>query len=85
MLLEIDVATEHMGDVLTDLSARKGQIKNIADKGAVQVITALVPLAQLFGYATAVRSLTRGRASYTMEPHYFAPVSDATQRQLMNA
>ena len=84
MLLEIRTPTEHMGDVLADLNVRGGRVKEIDNKGVTQVIAAEVPLAQLFGYATAIRSVSKGRASYTMEPHRFELVSKATQEHLLN-
>ena len=84
MLLEIVTPTEHMGDVLADLSARGGRVGEMVNKGLTHVIKARVPLAQLFGYATAVRSLSKGRASYTMEPCCFEVVSNATQTELLN-
>ena len=62
----------------------KGQVREIDNRGDIQVISAVVPLAQLFGYATAVRSLSKGRATYTMEPHCFEVVSDTTAEQLLN-
>jgi elongation factor G len=84
MALEIITPPEHMGDVLKDLSARRGHIREMVGKEAVQIIRARVPLAELFGYSTAVRSLTRGRASYTMEPACFDVVPEAIQQQLLD-
>jgi elongation factor G len=83
MSLEIIVPAEHLGDVLNDVSARRGHVQNMVGKETVQVIHARVPLAELFGYSTAVRSLTRGRASYTMEPACFDVVPEAIQKQLL--
>jgi len=60
-----------MGDVLGDLNSRRGRIKEMSSSEGSQQITAMVPLAELFGYSTALRSLSRGRASYTMEPLAF--------------
>ena len=83
MSLEIILPAEHLGDVLNDVSARRGHVQNMVGKETVQVIHARVPLAELFGYSTAVRSLTRGRASYTMEPACFDVVPEAIQKQLL--
>jgi elongation factor G len=83
MSLEILVPAEHLGDVLNDVSARRGHVQNMVGKETVQVIHARVPLAELFGYSTAIRSLTRGRASYTMEPACFDVVPEAIQKQLL--
>ncbi|MEI8351409.1 MAG: elongation factor G [bacterium] len=83
MALEIILPADHLGDVLNDVSARRGHVQNMAGKGAMQVIHARIPLAELFGYSTAIRSLTRGRSSYTMEPTCFDVVPAAIQQQLL--
>jgi len=67
MRLEISTPEEFYGDVLGDISARRGQITEYDQRGNLKVIRALVPLAETFGYATDLRSLTQGRASYSME------------------
>jgi elongation factor G len=84
MLVEIITPTEYMGDVLGDLNGRGGRVDEMANKGVTQTIKAMVPLARLFGYATAIRSLTKGRATYTMEPSRFEAVSDETAASLRN-
>lgn len=84
MKLEIASPTEYMGDVLSDLSSRGGRVKEIANGEVTQVITAMVPLARLFGYASAIRSLSKGRASYTMEPHSLEIVPEPLPEQLQN-
>ena len=84
MALEIVAPEEHLGDVLGDLNMRRGQVKDVAQRDGVRVIEATVPLAELFGYATTLRSLTRGRAGYTMEPTRFDVVPDSLCRELMN-
>jgi elongation factor G len=66
MKVEVVVPEEYMGDVLGDLSARRGRIEGMEKRGSTQIIRALVPLAEMFGYATDLRSRTQGRASYTM-------------------
>jgi elongation factor G len=71
MRVEVTSPDEHMGDVLSDLNSRRGRIKDMTAADGSQQITAMVPLAELFGYSTALRSLSRGRASYTMEPVAF--------------
>lgn len=71
MRLEIIVPEESLGDVMSDLNGRRGQIKEIEAMEGSQVLHAEVPLAELFGYATGLRSLTKGRASYSMEPVLF--------------
>ena len=84
MALEIVTPAETMGDVLGDLNARRGKVKGLASQPPVQIIRAEVPLAELFGYATAVRSLTRGRASYTMEPFMFEMVPEQIQKRILS-
>jgi elongation factor G len=83
MALEIILPAEHLGDVLNDISARRGHVRDMVSKESVQVVHARVPLAELFGYSTAIRSLTKGRASYTMEPACFDVVPEALQQQLL--
>ena len=84
MALEIVTPEEHLGDVLGDLNARRGQVTDVAQREGVRVIEASVPLAELFGYATTLRSLTRGRAGYTMEPNRLDLVPENLCRELMN-
>jgi elongation factor G len=67
MKLEVVTPGEFLGDVLGDLGRRRGKIRNIEGVGDVQSVRAEIPLAESFGYANAIRSLTQGRASYTME------------------
>lgn len=84
MALEITTPAEHMGDVLADLSARRGKVREMTAQGDLQLIRANVPLAELFGYATTIRSLTRGRASCAMEPVLFEVVPEAIQKKILN-
>ena len=84
MALEIVAPEEHLGDVLGDLSMRRGQVKDVAQRDGTRVIEASVPLAELFGYATTLRSLTRGRAGYSMEPARFDVVPENLSQELMN-
>ncbi len=84
MALEIVTPEEHLGDVLGDLNARRGQVNDVAQRDGTRVIEASVPLAELFGYATTLRSLTRGRAGYAMEPTRFEVVPETLGRELMN-
>ena len=73
MDVEIRTPPEYMGDVTADLSARRGQIGGMVPLGDIRVIAASVPLAEMFGYATQLRSLTQGRAVYSMEFARFEP------------
>ncbi|MFA4872921.1 MAG: elongation factor G [Patescibacteria group bacterium] len=71
MKVEVITPEEFLGEVIGDLNAKRGQIKEMRDRSGVKIIDALVPLAEMFGYATTLRSMTQGRASNTMEfSHY---------------
>ena len=74
--LEVVTPGEFLSDVLGDLGTRRAQIRNIEGQGDIQVATAMVPLGETFSYTTALRSLTQGRASYTMEFRHYEPVSE---------
>ena len=67
MNVEVVTPENFMGDVIGDLNAKRGQIQDVADRSGVKVIRAMVPLAEMFGYSTSLRSMTQGRASSTME------------------
>ena len=67
MRLEVVTSGQFLGDVLGDLGRRRGSIRNIEGEGDIQVVRASLPLSESFGYANALRSLTQGRASYSME------------------
>ncbi len=71
MSVEVVVAEEYMGDVIGDLNSRRGKIQGMEPRGTAQVIQSMVPLSQMFGYSTDLRSATQGRATYTMQfSHY---------------
>jgi len=74
MKLEVITPENYMGDVIGDLSSRRVKIESIEDRSGMKVIKGLAPLSEMFGYATTVRSLTQGRASYTMEPSFYQEV-----------
>lgn len=74
MDLEVTTPDEYLGDVIGDMNMRRIKIEAIEQKGAAKIVTGLAPLAQMFGYATALRSLTQGRATYTMEPSFYKEV-----------
>ena len=72
-LMEVEAVTpdDYMGDVIGDLNSRRGKITNLEQRAGSRVISAYVPLAEMFGYATQLRSMTQGRATYTMQfDHY---------------
>ena len=84
MKLEITTPPESVGEVLGDLNMRRGTVLDMTQRDDMQVVHARVPMAQMFGYATAIRSLTKGRASYSMEPSDFALVSKSVHDHLMS-
>jgi elongation factor G len=77
MAVEVVTPEEYMGDVIGDLSARRGRVEGMDQVGANQVIRAQVPLSEMFGYATDLRSRTQGRATYTMQFHAYQEVPDS--------
>jgi elongation factor G len=83
-VMKVEVATpdEFFGDVLSDVSSRRGQVSDVDHRGHLRVISAHVPLAETFGYATALRSVTQGRASYTMEFDRYAEVPASIAEQV---
>ncbi|WP_103576751.1 elongation factor G [Campylobacter concisus] len=71
MKVEVETPEEYMGDVIGDLNKRRGQVNSMDDRNGVKIIAAYCPLAQMFGYSTDLRSMTQGRATYSMEfDHY---------------
>ena len=84
MKLEITTPPESVGEVLGDLNMRRGTVLDMAQRDDMQIVHARVPMGQMFGYATAIRSLTKGRASYSMEPSDFALVSKSVHEHLLS-
>ena len=74
MKVEVLTPDEYMGDVIGDLNSRRGQIQGTETKGNAQVVTAFVPLANMFGYINTLRSFSQGRASFTMQYDHYDPV-----------
>ena len=80
MKVEVTVPENYFGDVMGNISSRRGQIQETGDRGLIKFIKAEVPLAEMFGYATDLRSMTQGRGNYTMEfGHYFKAPSNVTE------
>ncbi|MDP2691347.1 MAG: elongation factor G [Candidatus Gracilibacteria bacterium] len=74
MKVEVVTPEEYMGDIMGNLNGRRGQIQHMGDRGMAKTIDAMVPLSELFGYATDIRSMSQGRASYSMEFAHYAKV-----------
>jgi elongation factor G len=83
MELEVVTPEDYMGDVIGDLSSRRGKVESMDSRGAARVIKALVPLAEMFGYATDLRSRTQGRATYTMQFHSYQEVPTAAAQEIV--
>ncbi len=83
MKVEITTPDEFMGDVIGDLGAKRAEIQGSSKRGAVTVILALVPLAELAGYATTLRSMSKGRATYYMEPSHYQEVPRNIQEKII--
>ncbi|MEW6499638.1 MAG: elongation factor G, partial [Cyanobacteriota bacterium] len=85
MKVEVETPEEYLGDVMGDLNSRRGRILGMEDRLGSQIVLAEVPLAEMFGYSTQLRSMTKGRANYTMEFDSYQKVPKATQEQILNA
>lgn len=83
MRVEVVTPEQFMGDVIGDLNSKRAQIQEMSDRARMKVIKAMVPLATMFGYATTLRSLTQGRANYTMEFDHYAEVPAHIARDII--
>jgi elongation factor G len=82
MAVEVVVPEEFMGEVIGDLTARRGHLQATESRAGAQVITARVPLKEMFGYATDLRSSTQGRATYTMQFSHYEPVPQMISEEI---
>jgi len=85
MKVSVTVPDNYMGDVIGDLNARRGQVQGLEARSGAQQIDAFVPLSEMFGYATDLRSNTQGRGVYTMEPSHYVQVPKALSDKLVAA
>lgn len=85
MKVEVVVPEEYMGDVIGDLNARRGKVEGMETRSGARVIRAFVPLAEMFGYATDLRSKTQGRGTYTMQFHHYEEVPKNIAEQILSA
>ncbi len=83
MKVEITVPEEYMGDVIGDLNRRRGQINSMDDRMGLKIVNAFVPLAEMFGYSTDLRSATQGRGTYTMEFDHYGEVPSNISKEIM--
>ncbi len=84
MDLEVVTPEDYLGDVLGDITGRRGHIERVEARSASQVVRALVPLAEVFGYATDLRSRTQGRATFTLQFHSYQEVPESVKRELVD-
>jgi elongation factor G len=84
MDIEVETPEDYMGDVMGNLSSRRGQIQGIDERGGARTIKAVVPLPEMFGYATDLRSLTQGRAVYTMQFKSYEPVPASIAEEIVS-
>ncbi|NNF27622.1 MAG: elongation factor G [Gemmatimonadetes bacterium] len=85
MDVEVVTPSEYMGDLIGDLSARRGRVGGMTDRGDAQVIGASVPLGEMFGYSTTLRSLSQGRAVYTMQFSHYEEVPQSKAEEIVQA
>ena len=83
MKVEVVVPEAHMGDIISDLNSRRGKVKSMEAHGGTQIVNARVPLAEMFGYATDLRSRTQGRATYTMHFDRYEQVPQTVSEEIM--
>jgi elongation factor G len=83
MKVEVVTPEQYMGDVIGDLNSKRGQIQEMFDRGQMKVVKAIVPLASMFGYATSLRSMSQGRASYSMEFGHYAEVPNNVAQNII--
>ncbi len=85
MLVNVIVPDDYMGDVIGDINSRRGQIQSLEARNGAHQITAFVPLSEMFGYATDLRSRTQGRGQYTMEPGHYVEVPKSISEKIIDA
>jgi len=85
MQVDVIVPEDYMGDVMGDLNSRRGQIQGMESRAGAQAISAFVPLSEMFGYATELRSRTQGRGQYTMQPSHYEEVPKSIQEKIISA
>ena len=85
MKVEVIVPEEYMGDVIGDINSRRGRIEGMEPRDGVQVVRAFVPLSEMFGYATDLRSNTQGRAVYTMQFDHYEQVPNSIAEKIIRS
>jgi elongation factor G len=85
MAVEVTTPEEYMGDVIGDLNSRRGRIEGMGQRGDAQIIKAMVPLSEMFGYSTDLRSITQGRAIYSMTFDHYAEVPKSIAEEIVSS
>jgi elongation factor G len=83
MKVEVETPEESMGDVIGDISKRRGQVNGMGDRAGSKIVNAFVPLSEMFGYSTDLRSMTQGRASYAMEFDHYEEVPANVAKEII--
>ena len=85
-MMKVDVTTpeEHMGDIIGDVNSRRGMVIELAERGNMKVVRAKVPLANMFQYVSSLRSMSKGRASYSMELEDYEQVPPNVEKEIMS-
>jgi elongation factor G len=83
MKFEVVTPQEYMGDIIGDLNSRRAKIQEMGDRAHLKFVKATVPLSEMFGYATVVRSISQGRASFIMEPSHYEGVPASVHKMLV--
>ena len=85
MLVEVTTPEEYLGDVMGNLNSRRGRVEGMEPVGNAQVIRSIVPLAEMFGYATDIRSMSQGRATFHMEFDHYEEVPQSIASEIIDA
>jgi elongation factor G len=83
MKVEVEVPEDYMGDVIGDISKRRGQVNGMSERSGNKIVDAFVPLAEMFGYSTDLRSMTQGRATYSMEFDHYEEVPSNVSKEII--
>ena len=83
MKVEVVIPDEYLGDIMGDITSRRGRVEGMEARGNAQVVKAFVPLAEMFGYATSLRSNTQGRGNYSMQFDHYEEVPKSVQEDII--
>ena len=83
MKIEVTTPDDFVGNVINDMNSRRGRVFNVSSRATMQIVDGEVPLSEMFGYATSLRSLTQGRAAYTMQFERYMPTGHPVQESIL--